>query len=177
MNLEWRKVQINDGPEILTAILAEEIDELGKLAEDKSVLEVGAAHGYSAIMMTLAGGMVTSVDSHLGDTWLNETFNTMRENAASCGVRVNIVKGRFEDVLPEMFARGEKFDLVFVDGGSQFTEIMFELEMAKKLCREGGIIACHDYGHEVYKGKKKAMDIVFPDGPTKLVQSLFIVQM
>lgn len=170
----WVTTRIGDGPEILTAIQQVEADELARLAAGKDVLEIGSAMGYSAIVMALAGGRVTGIDSHLGDNWLGDTLGIMQSNMAAHGVDVEIIAEMDTAALPRLCEEGRRFDLVFVDAGGGYDEVKFDVEWALKLLKPGGSIAVHDYGHVGYTDKKKVCDELFPDGPTKLVYSLFV---
>ncbi len=170
----WVTTRIGDGPEILTAIQPVEADELARLAAGKDVLEIGSAMGYSAIIMALAGGRVTGIDSHLGDNWLGDTLGIMRANMAAHGVDVEIIAELDTVAMPRLHAEGRRFDLVFVDAGGGYDEVTFDVTWGLKLLRPGGSIAVHDYGHVGYTDKKKVCDEIFPDGPTKLVYSLFV---
>ncbi len=76
--------------------------------------------------------------------------------------------------MPRLHAEGRRFDLVFVDAGGGYDEVSFDVSWALKLLKPGGSIAVHDYGHVGYTDKKKVCDEFFPDGPTKLVYSLFV---
>lgn len=72
----WRTLNLT------TAILPVEAQRLRELAKGKEVLEIGAANGYSAIVMALAGALhITSVDPH-EDTWLGDTLTSMRDGSA-----------------------------------------------------------------------------------------------
>jgi hypothetical protein len=39
----------------------------------------------------------------------------------------------------------ESFDWIFVDGDHQINGVLADLEVAQRLCRSGGVIACHDF--------------------------------
>jgi predicted O-methyltransferase YrrM len=177
IDLQWKKVRIGEGDEILTAIQQEESDELARLAKGKDVLEIGSAHGYSAIVMALAGGRVTAVDSHIGDTWLGDTYSSMRRNAQTYGVLdgIEMISEQDTVALPVLWEDGRKFGLIFVDAGGDYKEVLFDLKWTLKLLNHGGTIAVHDYDHANYPGKRQACDEMFPQGPDKLVVSLFVI--
>lgn len=180
INNIWEPVTIlADKPEVLTAIQPIEAEELGKLAKGKDVLEIGGATGYSAIIMALAGANhVTSVDPHKADTWLGDTFKIMSENLAAFGVsdKVTIVSEYSEVAMPQMIKEGRKFDFIFVDGGCEYPHTFNDTGWAMELLKPGGIMARHDYDYLPYQCVTWALDARFPQGPTRLVHSLFIIE-
>lgn len=176
---EWRQASILGGKfEGVTAIQQEEATELGRLAKGKVVLEIGAAHGYSAIYMSLAGASaVVSVDDHCGTSWLGDTRAIMQRNLLTYNVsNVVIVAQSDRHALP-VLCEVAMFDMVFVDGDGEYDSILFDINWAKKLIGHSGVIAIHDYGHPLYPDKRIVCDEVFPEGPTRMVQSLFIKEL
>ncbi len=173
---DWKPVEIGkSGAFILTAIQPDEAAELAELAKGKSVLEIGAAHGYSAIIMAQHAVSVFSVDDHCGTSWLGDTRAIMQSNLALFKIyNVQICAQSDRDALPNLARVGFEFDLIFIDGDGEFDSVLFDLEMALFLLKVGGTIAVHDYDHPLYPDKRKACDKIFPNGPDKLVGSLFI---
>lgn len=173
MHLPWRMVAPGDGPEISTSITVDETAELQRLSWQSNVLEIGAAFGYSAVSMALAGARVTSVDPH----GVHDSLGAMRVNLDAYKVtdRVNIWPGYSQDVLP---ALTEQFDVVFIDGDHTAPGVERDVAMARKLLRPGGIMACHDYTEWCCcPGVSLALDNIFPDPPLRLVDSLYLVQL
>jgi len=181
IDLQWHSVPVEDDkPYILTAIRPEEIEALCKLAAGNRVLEIGGAHGYSAIMMARARAKeVISIDDHNGKTWLGDTLKIMAENISTFAPaeRINIIPELDSVALPRLYYYGEKFDLVFVDGGETFSSIWLDIGYGQLLLNKGGTIAVHDYDHSLYPEKKVACDLMWPDGPTELVTTLFVKQL
>ena len=181
VTLEWQDVRpVPDGPPMLSSVTPDEAAQLARLAAGKRVLEIGAAYGYSAIVMALGGAEhVTSVDDHNGRTWLGDTFTVMRRNLAACGVsdRVSMVCGRSENVLPALAARfGTSFGLIFIDGDHTYAAVRADILNALPLLDGGGVLACHDYGEVGCPGVKQALDELFPAGPDELTGTLFQVR-
>ncbi len=167
----WRTLTLT------TAILPVEAQRLRELAFRNSVLEVGAAHGYSAIVMALAGAYdVTSIDPH-GITWLGDTYNSMLNNLEAFGVlnKVVIVRQNSLEAMTEMSKTGRQFGFIFLDGSAIYEENKDDIRLARKLLSPGGTLARHDYGHEDYPRAKELLDEEFPEGPTRLTNSLFEV--
>lgn len=167
----WRTLNLT------TAILPEEAERLRELAKGKNVLEIGAANGYSAIVMALAGAThVTSVDPH-GDTWIGDTYKTMRENIEAFGVKgkITIICETSAEAMPRFAERGQKFGFIFLDGSAITEENAEDIHWGLQLLEPGGTIARHDYGHEDYPQFKTLLDESFPNGPTRLTNTLFEV--
>jgi predicted O-methyltransferase YrrM len=172
MHLPWRDVAPGAGPGISTSITAAESAELSKLAEGRDVLEIGSAYGYSAVLMALAGARsIMAIDPHqqLG------SYPAMAANLGFYHVekRVHIVQGLSGAVLPGL---AEKFDLIFIDGDHQHGAVLADVRMALEHLAEGGILACHDYGEDTCPGVGWALDQMFPGGPSRLIDTLFVVE-
>lgn len=147
MHLPWRDVAPVPGPAISTSITSPEAARLAELAAGAhKVLEVGAAYGFSAVTMALAGADVVSVDPH---NWLG-SYGPMTANLGAYGVagRVEVRRERAQDALPALFAAGQRFGLVFVDGDHSAAAVEHDLDWAKRLLAGGGVIAVHDYGED-----------------------------
>lgn len=169
MKLEWRDVAPGDGPAISTSLTLAETDELRRLAKDADVLEIGSAYGYSAIAMALAGARVIAVDPH---NWL-QSYGQMVANLVAYGVS-SLVEIRREDsrtALPDLL-KGERFDLVWIDGDHEAAAVAHDVEWARKLLRPGGTLACHDYGEATCPGVRQALDAW--KVPPRLVDTLAI---
>ena len=140
MHLPWLPRAYGVGPQILSSITDDEITALSTLAAGRDVLEIGSAFGYSAIGMAAAGAEVTAVDPH---TWM-DSYGTMTANIRAYNVAdsVTVHVGRSQRVLPELSGH---FALVFVDGDHGADAVEHDLEWARKLLTESGVIALHDY--------------------------------
>lgn len=60
---------------------------------------------------------------------------------------------------------GEKFaDFVFIDADHRYEEVLKDIALARKLVRQGGIIAGHDYIHtQDWPGVQQAVDEEYPE--------------
>lgn len=149
MHLPWRELAPGDGPPVMTSLLEEEAAELGRLASGRRVLEIGSAHGYSAVVMALAGAEhVTAVDNHSGGTWLGDTRTIMEGNLGAYGVaeRVTIVQADSRDALAALGEQGERFGLIFIDGDHTRAGATADINGSLPLLEAGGVLAVHDYG-------------------------------
>lgn len=144
MHLPWRDVAPGDGPAISTSVTDAEVAELARLAEGRTVLEVGSAFGYSAVVMALAGAKVTAVDPH---TWLPASHEVMTGNLAAYNVagRVQVVREASQVALPRLAEEGARFGLVFVDGDHSTEAARHDIRWALQLLDPGGTLAVHDY--------------------------------
>lgn len=152
----WRDLQPGDGPPISTSLTELESGELARLAAGRTVLEIGSAYGYSAIVMALAGAAVTAVDPHI---WL-ASLDAMRANLTAYGVadRVAIVQGDAEYELPFLGATGHTFDVIFIDGDHSPDAVTRDVRLALPLLAAGGVLACHDYGEDTCPGVAQVLD-------------------
>lgn len=143
-------------PSISSAVTAEETVALCDLARGNRVLELGAWTGYSTVALASVAERVTSVDWHLGDdhagsfdTWEIFTFNLERYGVAA---RVEAVRARFEDALPDMAAQGRVFDGCFLDAHHSEESVTRDIGLALPLIKPGGFLAFHDYGRGPHTG-------------------------
>ena len=175
MHLPWRDVAPGDGPAISTSVTAAEAAELARLAEGHTVLEVGSAYGYSAVVMALAGAKVTAVDPH---TWIPGSLQAMQANLGAYGVtdRVEIIKEPSQSVLPWLARQGLAFGLVFVDGDHAAQTARHDIRWGLQLLDPGGTIAVHDVLETCCcPGVGEAAAMMFPDGGTMIDSMLTVV--
>lgn len=170
----WRDIQIADGPAICTSVTEEEAAELGRLAAGKCVLEVGTAHGYSAVAMALAGAtQVVSVDSQPDD---RRQIAQSRVDAYGVGHIVTLVTGASPQALIGM--PREYFDLAFIDGWHEEQAVFDDMAAAMPLLKPSGTIAFHDYDEDCCcPGVKTVLDLAYPQGPSGLTGTLFVVDL
>jgi predicted O-methyltransferase YrrM len=155
---------------ISTSLTRAETDQLRWLAAGGDVLEIGSAYGYSAVVMASASARVVAVDPH---TWLN-SYDAMVANLDAYDLRdrVDIRRSDSWTVLPELHAQGKRFDLVWIDGDHEAPTVAHDVEWARKLLRDTGTLACHDYGEDTCPGVRQALDAWKP--PPELVDTLAI---
>jgi predicted O-methyltransferase YrrM len=139
ITLPWRTASF--GPEIQTSITEPEAHTLIQLARDKNVLEIGAAYGYSTILMAQVAEHVLSVDPHL----VHDSLSTHTRNLKLYGVedRVARIVCSSKEALAPMDPW--PFDFIFVDGDHTAEGLWSDVLSALRLCRPGGTIAFHDW--------------------------------
>src|SRR5215831_6278853 len=149
--------------DIPTAVTGEEAAKLASLASGGDVLELGAQWGFSTVILAQAARRVTSVDWHQGDASIvavsgeedcPDTWEPYLANLIRYGVRskVDAMRGRFADVLPNLARRGALFDGVFLDAQHDTASVEADLALALPLVRPGGWVAFHDYGRSDANG-------------------------
>ena len=111
----------------------------------KKILEVGMADGMSAIaiLQALNGeGTLTSIDPHQSTYWSNNGIKNIQF--------LNLEKNhtlieKFDYVaLPELLSKGEKYDLIFIDGSHIFDNVIHNNFYADMLLKVGGILINDD---------------------------------
>ena len=144
-------------PTVTTAVTGPEAEELGRLARGRIVLELGAYHGFSTIVLASVANLVYSVDWHqgddhagLGDSWAEFTKNLNEYPGAAS--RVIACRGRFEDEVPRLAAQGVRVDGAFLDGFHDEPSVSRDLALALTLVKPGGWLAAHDYGRGDHNG-------------------------
>lgn len=166
-------------PAISTSVQPAEAHQLAGFARGADVLEIGAAYGYSAVVMALAGAHeVISVDPH---NQVPDSERIMYGNLDAYGVadRVKIHRGTSQEILPELAEQHYRFDLVFIDGDHADAAVRHDVlaVVLPPLLAADGILACHDYGEDCCcPGVRTALDHLFPAGPDDLTGSLFVVR-
>jgi predicted O-methyltransferase YrrM len=142
--------------DVTSAVTPEEAAALAALCRGKAVLELGAYHGYSTVVIASVAQHVTSVDWHQGDDMagLGDTWDVFRNTVSRYGAagRVTPVRERFETALPRMHAEGTRYDGCFCDAHHSAESVKADLGLAIPLIRPGGFVAFHDYGRSAETG-------------------------
>lgn len=144
-------------PTVTTAVTGPEAEELGRLARGKTVLELGAYHGFSTVVLASVADKVYSVDWHQGDdhAGVGDSWGTFMATLAAypdAASRVLVCRGRFEDEVPRLQMAGVRVDGAFLDGMHDEPSVRRDLVLALTLVRPGGWIAAHDYGRGDHNG-------------------------
>jgi len=107
----------------------------------KKVLDVGTAGFFTARSMAKYGCQVDTIDIK-GEKDPRDGWNN-----------INFIKGRSQDLMVEMIAAGDRYDLIFVDGDHSYEGVKQDLKCAKRLT---DVIVAHDYGN--LDGPTRAID-------------------
>lgn len=108
----------------------------------KRILEIGAAIGYSSIVMSgylQEGGEIITIERQ--EPMLKRLYSNLKE--ANLTNVVKVMEGTAEDVFPNL--TGE-FDFVFIDAAKG--QYNYFLEESLKVLRDGGIIIADNVLHK-----------------------------
>jgi predicted O-methyltransferase YrrM len=153
---------------------------LRRFAQGKWVLEIGAAFGFTTILMAQGAELVVSVDPH--DATNLRSGGTLAEflhNLNLYGVRdrVRVYVDRIENVWKRLPRHA--FGFIFVDGDHAYESAFRDARIAETLCAEDGQIGFHDYGYEDCPEVKPAVDAWLQDSHWRVVtqaESLLICE-
>lgn len=111
----------------------------------RSVLEVGFAYGVSSLyvgemLLGKEGARHLLVDQAQSVYWRNIGIANLRR----AGMPFELIEKPSELALPELLARGEKFDLAFIDGSHVFEHALLDFFYASRMVRVGGAIVFDD---------------------------------
>ncbi|MBR2706222.1 MAG: O-methyltransferase [Mogibacterium sp.] len=108
------------------------------LKRPSRILELGTAHGYSALLFAKCcpDAVITTIDRNPGMTdHAKANFESFSE-----GSRIDFRIGEALDVLRELADGDEKFDFVFIDAGKSHYRDFFD--MCETLCEKDAFIVC-----------------------------------
>jgi predicted O-methyltransferase YrrM len=142
VHLPWREVAPGAGPAIPTSITEAETARLRKLAAGTDALEIGAAYGYSTVVLAQEAETLISVDPHL----VHDSYGIQQAHLNLFGLtdKVQVYRDWSQETLPKLIAARLQFDLIFIDGDHTAAGVEFDLTHALDLIRPGGVIAVHD---------------------------------
>ena len=122
-----------------------------KLNKVESILEIGTAIGYSAILMASAtnDAFVTTIERD------EERYMECLKNVKKCGLdkKINVV---FQDALDVNLSEDLKYDLIFIDAAKGQYERFFE--KYKYFLREDGAIITDNLKFHGYVGKSDKIE-------------------
>lgn len=127
-------------------------------ADAAKVLEIGSWEGRSAIgfLEILPNATITCVDwfngspNHWDDPAMRGTLSQMEtrfdRNLAAYGARVRKIKARSVAAMDSLALRGEKFDVIYIDGSHRRDDVLADSVMAWRLLALGGTLIWDDLG-------------------------------
>lgn len=165
MILPWQWRTIGGGPPIYTSITQDETEVLQQLARGSTcVVEVGAAYGYSTIVLAQQCPLVISIDPHVQMNTLMQFWQNLQVYDVAHKVLVGLSKSELMlDKLVGNYFPGD-VDLVFLDGDHTKEAVQRDIQLAGRLIRPTGVIACHDYHEDNCWGVTEAIDELLPQG-------------
>ena len=132
-----REENERDGIPLILRETEDMLSVLLSLTRPGAVLEIGTAHGYSAVFFASS-----CPDAHVTTI---ERSEKMYDAAASCikcsgfSDRIELLRGDASDILAN-HDFGRLYDFVFIDAGKTHYREYFEY--AEKLCNPGAVIVC-----------------------------------
>lgn len=162
-----------------------ELEQLIDLACGKDVLEVGSFRGLSAWGMAQTAHSVFCVDTYRANSAGQQQMNqfTTLDAFLHAITRYRNVKhfiGTSEEAHQQAhpidkndasgaFIPHGQFDMIFIDAMHTYDEVKQDILRWWPRVKEGGIFACHDYGHGDFPGVKSAVDEVLGPMPNVVV--------
>lgn len=124
----------------------DEGDLLYCLANEKSnpcCLEIGFATGSTALYLLFGSGSgsVVSIDYRQSDF---DYLGTRLVARSGMGDRHRLIEENTNLVLPELFRRGERFDVMFLDGWKTFDHLLVDIYYCNQLLNLGGYLVFDD---------------------------------
>ncbi len=129
-----------------TSISRDEALALARCARDhraSRTLEVGMAYGLSTL--ALAGAHVgahVAIDPFQRTDW--RSIGMLNVARSGLEGRVRLIERRSDEALADLAARGERFDLAFIDGLHLFDATLVDFHFVDRLLDVGGRVALHD---------------------------------
>lgn len=167
MILPWQWRTIGDGPPIFTSITEDETEVLQQLARQSScIVEVGAAYGYSTIVLAQQCPLVISIDPHVQMNTLMQFWQNLQVYDVASRVLVGLSDSAIMLDRLNGYAGylDEGVDLVFLDGDHTREAVRKDIQLSERLIKKTGVIACHDYHEENCWGVTEAIDELLPTG-------------
>lgn len=175
MFLPWRDMApLPDFPElrVWTSLTEAETETLRTLAAGKQVIEIGAAFGFSTLVLASVAEHVWSIDPHTanvggGNFTVTDprdverlgagTLAILQANLVTTGLtgRVTICRELSQDYLAEELPGTATF--AFIDGDHSFAACASDLRNCDRIM-ESGVICVHDYACEDCPGVRQAVD-------------------
>ncbi|WP_448508026.1 O-methyltransferase [Immundisolibacter sp.] len=127
-----------DGISTIGPLLGNLLALLARFGGTRRVLDLGAGNGYSTLYMAqgMAGeGEIVALECD------PRRAVAARHNLADCDVKINVLIGAAQEVLPGLRA---PFDLILLDIDK--TEYLYALDHCARLLRPGGLLVADNTG-------------------------------
>jgi predicted O-methyltransferase YrrM len=129
--------------------------DLINAVKPETVLEIGAHKGVSTEAFALICKQVYTVD-----TWPDARALEEFKLRMSKYPNVAAIQGASPDALQHL--PSAQFDMVYIDGDHSYDAVAKDIAIARKLVKDGGVIAGHDYNDiEYFSGIKRAVTEAF----------------
>lgn len=131
----------------------------------RSILEIGSYEGASTCFLIEKLANDKAIELHCVDTWgggiehreagddmlaVERRFRNniqLAKSRVANEVRLEVYKGRSDNVLSKMLGDGRHgdFDFIYIDGSHQAPDVLFDAVLSFRLLRKNGVIAFDDY--------------------------------
>lgn len=117
--------------------------ELGLAREPARVLEIGLGWGFSAAGLQHLGCVHRHVIVEVDLDSARASQGERNVRAAAAG-SLELCWGDSHVILPQLCARGERFDLIFIDGGHRYDDVFVDFHFSRRLVAPGGTVVFDD---------------------------------
>lgn len=147
--------------EIAGWLTPQEGKELARLAEGKRVLEIGSYCGLSTVCLGRTAEHVTAVDyfDGRGTPEPRDTFPAFEANIERYGLTDKVEPCHPDEELPL-----SEYDLVFIDGAHDLESVRRDIERARNVLADGGLLVFHDYENGKDPDVAEAVKELLSDG-------------
>ena len=123
----------------------------------KTIIEIGSFEGRSAVWMLqnlieAPGSALHCIDPHANYSQIpGINFNVVQENflhnvgLTGKGDIVTLHNGQSFDKLIEIYAKGIRADLIYIDGDHHAPATLEDLVLSYRIAKPGAVIICDDY--------------------------------
>ena len=131
------------------------------------ILEIGSFEGRSTcwFLDTFPDARVTCVDTFAGSIEhaeagmdVSDLYERFLENTKPYGDRETVLRGPSNVMLHGLAAKS--FDVVYLDGSHEASDVLSDLVMAVGLLRPGGVLLIDDYNQSAFPGIRQVVDFV-----------------
>ena len=141
---ELRRSNEDEGVPLILAETEEILGLLTGLTHPKRILEIGTAHGYSALFFAkkLPDARITTIERNPAMVRTARAEFDSRKEGERIDLRIGDAAGILEE-LAESLADAdvsEKFDFIFIDAAKSHYREFFEA--AEKICTKDALIVC-----------------------------------
>lgn len=147
--------------EIAGWLTKDEGKALADFATGETVLEIGSYCGLSTVCMARTAKHVTALDyfDGRGTPRPMDTLGEFTANITRYGLTSKVAVAYPGQTLPR-----QSYSRVFIDAAHDEESVRADIELAKSVLTDDGLIAFHDYGHPAHPGLDVAVDALIAEG-------------
>lgn len=119
------------------------IYDLCRKAQPKATLEIGMAYGFSTLYF-LAACAGRAVHTAIDPLQLTQYHGIAMSNANKTGAQVDLIPDWSFKALAKLVESDRRFDVIFIDGGHRFDEVLTDFGLSAAVCNPGGYILLDD---------------------------------